>query len=239
MKMLLLISLLCYSIISIADKVAVPQKEKPEIKTIGQVIWTKGKVDAFLPEKDRRKLSRRGSIYEKDTIESNKNSKAQINFTDGTLLLVSENTKIEIEKYNYNKKDSKQDSYIMSLAKGGLRTVTGEIAKKNPDGYKAKTPIATLSQIGTDYSIINKNNKKMLFAVKKGKILVTNKDGQTFKLGEGFDNKYATVDFATSKIELLNKIPPELKTLESLKFKKINVNKSGVKGRSGGGFCVY
>lgn len=209
--------------------------EAPKQESIGQVIWTKGQVSASLPNQTKRMLSRKAAVYREDTVESDKSSTAQINLTDGTLLAIAENTKIQIEKYNYDKKEPSKDSYVANLAKGGLRTITGEIGKNNPEETKTKTPVATLTTLGTDYSVIVKGNKDTLISVRVGKIIAKNQKGQVIELGK-FDQRFAMISAANQNIAILKSMPADFDKLNATKFENKNLYKSS--GSVGGGFCV-
>lgn len=247
MRMLVFLFFSLYSMLSVAaDQVpasastsstAPASAEAPKLESIGQVIWTKGQVSASLPNQTKRMLSRKAEIYKEDTVESDKSSTAQINLTDGTLLAIAENTKIQIEKYNYDKKEPSKDSYVANLAKGGLRTITGEIGKNNPEETKTKTPVATLTTLGTDYSIIVKGNKDTLISVRLGKVIARNQKGQVIELGK-FDQRFAMISAANQNIAILKSMPADFDKLNATKFENKNLYKSSGAVGSGGGFCV-
>lgn len=255
MRMLVFLFVALYSTLSIAaDQVATspaapstpsvtnapaatpPATEAPKAESIGQVIWVKGQVSASLPNQEKRILSRKADVYKEDTVESDKTSTAQINLTDGTLLAITENTKMQIEKYNYDKKDTSKDSYVANLAKGGLRTITGEIGKNNPQGTQTKTPVATLTTLGTDYSVIVKKNNDTLISVKVGKLIAKNQKGQVIELGK-FDQRFAMISAANQNIAILKSMPEDFKSLNATKFENTNMSQSPHVG-GGGGFCV-
>jgi hypothetical protein len=243
----LLISL--YSTMSMAANLApptsaaTPATDAPKMVSVGQVIWAKGIVSATLPNQTKRTLARKAEIFKEDTVESDASSTAQINLTDGTLLAITENTKIQLEKYNYDKVDKSKDSYVMSVAKGGLRTITGEIGKNNPSETKTKTPIATLTTLGTDFSVLVKliNDKYQLFAkVKDGEVKATDLQGQTFKL-DSVNTPYLTANAGAPMI-VSKKMPMGFEAFETIKIQVPNVKSSSTPskagGKGGGGFCV-
>ena len=45
------------------------------------------------------------------------------------------------------------DEATLSLVEGGLRVITGAMAKNNPENYKVKTPVALMGVRGTEFSI--------------------------------------------------------------------------------------
>jgi hypothetical protein len=216
-----------------------------EVKTVaaGQVIWAKGKVNANLPNQAERPLVRKSEIFREDTVESDVASTAQINLTDGTLFAIAENTKIQLEKYNFNKQTPAEDSYVMNIAKGSLRTITGEIGKNNPKETKTKTPIATLSTLGTEF-VLSVNGDKVAVGVLKGKVSATNLKGQTVQLNARGE-RYLSISAKDQQMVVLKEMPAELKAINSIKMDETGaINKSTTttapqkSGGGGGGFCV-
>ncbi len=45
------------------------------------------------------------------------------------------------------------DGSALKLVKGGLRALTGAIAKQNPDAYRVDTPVATLGVRGIEFDV--------------------------------------------------------------------------------------
>jgi len=147
-----------------------------EVPTIGQIVWVKGAMKAISSKSLGRTLKRADYIYEQDTLVTDKTGSGQITFTDGSLMTLREDTVLKMSEYKY-KKDAKpkEDKNIMELAKGGFRTISGAIAKNNPEGYAAKTPVATIGIRGTDYSVYYRN--QLFVQINRGIIDVANKGG--------------------------------------------------------------
>ena len=128
-------------------------------KTIGKVIWVKGGAfSAISQDKIERPLQKDSPIYLNDTLITDDHAQAQIVFTDNSLMTFRQKTQFRIDQYQYQpkKENEKQKSvgkYVMSLIEGGFRTITGLIAKNNPDDYKINTPVATIGVRGTDYTV--------------------------------------------------------------------------------------
>lgn len=124
---------------------------------VGKVIWVKGTFKATMPNKEVRVLQKASVIYLHDTLTTDAGAQAQIAFTDNTLMTFRPDTKFFIDQYDYQPQGKKEGKgvgkYVMNLIEGGFRTVTGAIAKENPDDYKVNTPVATIGVRGTDYSI--------------------------------------------------------------------------------------
>lgn len=124
---------------------------------------------------DTRKLSRRSSINEGDTITTGRKSKVEFKFSDGAIVSLKENSAFKINQYRFNQANTK-DSYAVSLLKGGIKSVTGQIGKEaerteaataagipiskqvRPASYVMQTPVVTMGVRGTNYICSLRNN---------------------------------------------------------------------------------
>ncbi len=97
-------------------------------------------------------LKRRSAIFEKDEIRVGENGRAQFRMIDQALISVQENSVLKIQNYKY-KKGGKNNSVLIELLTGGLRTITGAVGKGNKEAYKLRTPLATIGIRGTDYEV--------------------------------------------------------------------------------------
>lgn len=133
-----------------------PTAANPPLPTpVGRVIWVKGTFRATMANSEVRTLQKSSVIYLHDTLTTDVNSQAQIAFTDNTLMTFRPETKFVIDTYSYQpqSKIGSVGKYVMSLIEGGFRTITGLIAKSNPNDYKINTPVATIGVRGTDYNV--------------------------------------------------------------------------------------
>lgn len=83
-------------------------------------------------------------------IQTGPNSNAVLRFEDNQVLVLNENTDIDISKYEYDASNNDGSTALM-LVKGSLRYLSGLIAKKNPESFKLDTPVATVGIRGTDF----------------------------------------------------------------------------------------
>ena len=60
------------------------------------------------------------------------------------------NSEMYLEEYSYMRGE---DNAKFNLISGGLRIVTGVIAKSDPDRYLVQTPVALMGVRGTEFSI--------------------------------------------------------------------------------------
>ena len=121
--------------------------------SVGKAIISIGKVFTTTKDGVENKLKRRGKVYEGDTIKVGDKSRLQIRFIDNQLVVLKANTVFRIDEYKFKDSNDQNKSAVVSLLKGGMRSVTGLIGKSSRDKYKVKTPAATLGVRGTHYAI--------------------------------------------------------------------------------------
>lgn len=93
-----------------------------------------------------------------DTLRTELNTYTRLKFNDGGEIVLRPETVFKVEAYTYNAAEKGQDNFMMSLAKGGMRSVTGLLGKRNPDKYKVKTGAATIGIRGTHFGALLCNN---------------------------------------------------------------------------------
>jgi hypothetical protein len=109
---------------------------------IGTIIAAIGKVKAIDSSKSEKYLKRGDAIYSLDTIIVEAASKAQLKFTDGSLMNLIENTELRVDSYVF--RDSNEKSkMVSSLVKGGFRALSGAIAKETPSASEVRTAVAS------------------------------------------------------------------------------------------------
>ena len=78
--------------------------------------------------------------------------KAGITFTDDTKVQISENSKLIVDDFVYDPKNSQGGKLALNMALGTIRYASGQIAKANPQSVAVNTPTATIGVRGTDFS---------------------------------------------------------------------------------------
>lgn len=85
-----------------------------------------------------------------DTVDG----RVQIRFQDGATMSLQPNTQLRIERFRYSGNGGRAqpgDGVIMSLLKGGLRTVTGWLGRHDRRQYRIGTSVATIGIRGTEF----------------------------------------------------------------------------------------
>jgi hypothetical protein len=120
---------------------------------IGKVIAGSGTLFARTSDGEERRLERRSPIYEGDTVSVGENGFLQMRFIDSTLIALQPKSEFAVEEYVYHGKEDGSGKVVFNLLKGGLRTISGTIGKKDPENYQMKTEVATIGIRGTHYGL--------------------------------------------------------------------------------------
>lgn len=116
----------------------------------GEVAHVSGTLSVSRPDGTMLVLGQKSEVYPGDLLSTQKDSYAQINFTDGSSLTIRPLTQVRVESYNYTQDKPEADSAFFRLLKGGMRSVTGLVGKRgNQDAYKIGTPVATIGIRGS------------------------------------------------------------------------------------------
>lgn len=129
-----------------ASTIAIAQED-----SAGMVVASRGEVIA-MSNGGSRELKQGDFIYASDEILTSDRSFAVLQFSDGSKVTVRPDSTLIIEAYLYS--GSVEDKTTLNLVEGGLRVITGAMAKTNPESYKVKTPVAEMGVRGTEFSIM-------------------------------------------------------------------------------------
>ena len=117
----------------------------------GMVVASRGEVSA-MSKGDSREMKQGDSLFVEDKITTGKRSFAVLQFVDGAKVTVRPDSEMIVETYLYN--GDGKDAATLSLVSGGLRIITGAMAKSNPENYKVRTPVALMGVRGTEFSVM-------------------------------------------------------------------------------------
>lgn len=89
-----------------------------------------------------------------DTVVTGARGYARMETTDGGEMVLRPDSQLKVEGYKFVEAKPAEDSFIFSVLRGGLRTVTGLIGKRgNRDAYELKTQTATIGIRGTQFDL--------------------------------------------------------------------------------------
>lgn len=176
---------------------------------IAKCVSVEGRVFAAREEEEERPLLAEAVLFEGDKIRTEEEGRAQIQFTDGALILLSPQTLFQVTKYRY-KKLLQSDQFSSELFQGSVQLLTGSIAKKNPKDTFVKTPNATLGLRGTVIEArVLPSSREVFFAIREGRAIVINPYGSIL-IGAGEISSFAYVSSPETPPKFLFSRPAEL-----------------------------
>jgi hypothetical protein len=120
----------------------------------GTIIQLSGTLSVKRADGSTRILSMKSEVIPGDTLQTQKDSYAQIKFTDGATITLKPNTQFTVAAYTFVEAKPKEDKAVFALLKGGLRAVSGLISKRgDQDAYEMKTETATIGIRGTIFDV--------------------------------------------------------------------------------------
>ena len=187
----------------------------------GTVSFAKGSVTA--EREPPAALAKGDTVLSDDTVITGDASRAQLLMLDGAKIALRPNSELRIDAYSYTpptttEVSSSDDTSVMSLVKGGFRTITGAIGKEDRSDYEVRTAVGVLGIRGTDYTTLFCNSDcnwapgvaagaaiedGLYLGVVAGAIIITNAEGSlVVSAGE-----YAFIPLRTRIPERLD-VPP-------------------------------
>lgn len=117
----------------------------------GTIVNLSGALMAKKADGTVKVLALRSEVEQGDTLVSEKNTYAQIRFVDNSEITLKPNTTFKIEAFAYDAGKPEGDSANFNLVKGGLRSITGLLGKRNKEKFQLRTPTATIGIRGTTF----------------------------------------------------------------------------------------
>ncbi|MGH8689346.1 MAG: FecR family protein [Burkholderiales bacterium] len=160
----------------------------------GRVTQLSGTLSVKRPDGTVRILSRQSEIREGDTLNTERDSYAQVRFADGGTVTLKPLTAVRLDQFRISKDHPEKEAFALRLLKGGLRAVTGGIGKRKPENEEMTTETATVGVRGTTFSLDDCVNERggecaglapaVYVGVADGEVVVRNGAGE-LALGAG------------------------------------------------------
>ena len=115
---------------------------------VGTTVFVRGANTASL-EDDVRLMGRGTPIYRHDVVTTGRDSFVILELDDGTEMTLRPNSVFRIDDYAGGEGEERMR---LNLFQGGLRTITGQVARRAPDAFELRTPVASIGVRGTDFS---------------------------------------------------------------------------------------
>lgn len=121
-----------------------------QAQAAGEVEFSRGVGFAQTPGQVPRTLGKGLPLREGDRLTTSDGASAIIKLEDGTRMTVRPNSEIILQQYKFAQ-NAPDNSFVMQLLRGGMRAVTGLIAKSSPNAARIQTNTATIGIRGTDF----------------------------------------------------------------------------------------
>ncbi len=131
---------------------------EPALALTGEITHVSGALIARRADGQSRILSVKSSVHEGDVLATADNAYARIRWGDGGEVIMRPNSQLRIDAYAYDEGRPQADNILLSLIKGGMRSVTGLLARRNPASFRLATPTATVGIRGTNFGALFCNN---------------------------------------------------------------------------------
>ncbi len=139
-------------------------------------------------------LQQGDALYNSDIIITT-DTPVELAFQDGSTASLGPQTKMHLKDFVF---DNENPSFVMELAIGTMRTISGAIVEQNPDAFKVVTPRATVGIRGTDFvTTVNTDSSEqvVLLTIDQGHNLVlTTHDGSQISLTSALQGAFLGSD---------------------------------------------
>jgi len=119
---------------------------------VGSITEQSGATAQIERNKNKLATAKGTGVEMNDTVTTAK-TKLGITFQDNTRVQVNEQSRLVIDDFVYDPKNSDAGKLGMKVALGTVRYASGQIAKNNPQKVAIKTPTATIAVRGTDFTM--------------------------------------------------------------------------------------
>jgi hypothetical protein len=121
----------------------------------GRFLSVSGDVRIVARDGTQRPAANATEFQEGESIVTGPNALGQLRMADGTLMSVRADTEMKLDRFAYTGPSDQNPSFLLSVVKGGFRTITGLIGKIKRESYRVATPSATLGIRGTDFELVH------------------------------------------------------------------------------------
>jgi len=117
----------------------------------GVVVQVSGAMSARSPSGAVKALQVKSEVESGDTLATGAGAYAVVRFIDNSELALKPGTTVKIDQFSLDEAKPDADRAAYTLVKGGLRSITGLLGKRNKERFAMKTPSATIGIRGTTF----------------------------------------------------------------------------------------
>ncbi|WP_038494280.1 FecR family protein [Janthinobacterium agaricidamnosum] len=121
-------------------------------QVVGTVINLSGPLMAKKADGKVKILAVKSEVEQGDVLVTEKNTYALVKFIDNGEITLKPDSAFVIDQFTFEADQPDNDRASFNLIKGGLRSVTGLLGKRNKEKFLLKTPLATIGIRGTNFT---------------------------------------------------------------------------------------
>ncbi len=106
---------------------------------------------------ERLSLEIGDAIYEQDLILTGPDTVAEIQYRDGTKSRLAPDTEMRLVDYEYGLSADSENSFLVDIQEGAVRTVTGDIVDLNPNGFNITSHGTEMNVLGSEVLTVVRN----------------------------------------------------------------------------------
>lgn len=131
-----------------------PALAQTQTQTAATVTHLSGTLSVKKADGSTRLLGIQSQVGNGDLLSTEADTYARLKFQDGSEVVLRPNTQFRVERFSYDDAKPDSDNMLVRLLKGGMRSVTGLLGKRNPDKVSVQTPTATIGIRGTHFGLL-------------------------------------------------------------------------------------
>jgi hypothetical protein len=117
----------------------------------GTVVRLTGAMTASRADGGMRPLALQSEVAGGEVLVTDKETYAMVKFIDDSEIVLKPVTTLAIDHFVFDRGQPSADSAALRLIKGGMRTVTGLLGRRNKEKFTLHTPSATIGIRGTTF----------------------------------------------------------------------------------------
>jgi len=129
----------------------VPLRELPTLRQVGWVTALSGQALAVDKTGVQRLLQAGGPVYEGDRLETGRAARLSLKMVDEARMFIKPDSRVTLSRYVLDDERDGASASIIDLIKGGLRKITGLIARRPGSIYRFRAGVMTLGVRGTEF----------------------------------------------------------------------------------------
>lgn len=122
-------------------------------RVVARVARLTGSASAVDAKGASRALAQDAALFEGETVRTASGSSAVLAFRDQSVLTVAPASELRLENVRVGASPT-EGAFVVRLLTGGLRMLTGQIARANPRAVRVQTATATIGVRGTEFDVV-------------------------------------------------------------------------------------